>query len=244
MSAGPFIHYASFAREFARGGFDWERVQLRAMLVSDSYKPDLERDVNAYDLVHLEARPAGVIGGVRCVRPSDGGNGTIAFKDVTDPFGFVVFFDAETGALVGYQEVGRQRLSGKIVLDLNEPEPNRIAPIDVRFKRAGGRDHDVRVGPDHGHVRRDDRGALRHPHRYCSRGDSDPTRRSGDMTEPADVSDSILEKVARIYRDETSKRADEGVSVVAVVAERIVGEFDSDEVAEIVAAWVEAHPRL
>ena len=64
------------------------------------------------------------------------------------------------------------------------------------------------------------------------------------MTEPADVSDSILEKVARIYRDETSKRADEGVSVVAVVAERIVGEFDSDEVAEIVAAWVEAHPRL
>ena len=64
------------------------------------------------------------------------------------------------------------------------------------------------------------------------------------MTEHAHVSESTHEKVARIYRDEASKHVQEGVSVEAVVAKRIVADLDANEVAEIVAAWIEAHPRL
>ena len=102
------------------------------MLMSDSYQPDLERDANAYDLAHLEARQAGVVGGVRLVRGADGGTGQYTFTNVEDPFGYVVYFRADTGALLDYRDIGRQRFNGKIVLDLNGPtSPSGSEDVDA-----------------------------------------------------------------------------------------------------------------
>ena len=39
-----------------------------------------------------------------------------------------------------------------------EARPDLRPPVDVRLKRARGRNHDVRARPDHGHEREDDRG--------------------------------------------------------------------------------------
>jgi hypothetical protein len=110
--------YDSFLTGFARGHVDWEGGNFKVMLVTDDYDPEQADDATIDDVRGYEMRGDGytrggaglkgrqVVGGFPREIRLDAG--VIEWPQLTGQFRYAVVYDADSGALVSYADMGPQ----------------------------------------------------------------------------------------------------------------------------------------
>lgn len=124
-----FVAYRVFADAVARG-LDMSTIRQKVMLVDDSYEPDLEMDATVADVRHAEVAASGSYrsgGQELTLHPSGLGYAPATWTAFTGEFRYAIFVDSDSGGLIHYCDVGRQRVNGMTV-HVEGPEAEPVQP--------------------------------------------------------------------------------------------------------------------